>query len=70
MRTPAQRRADLLLDEPVEQWALTRRAVGLSWNQIALELRDVTDCKVTVTSQTLRTWTIQYPREHPAADAA
>lgn len=56
MRTPAQHLADLLLDRPVEEWARERRARGLSWRRIALELRDVTGGKVDVAPATLIAW--------------
>jgi hypothetical protein len=56
MRTPTQKLADILLGLPVENWIGERRAAGMSWRRISLELRDLTKGQMDVTAQTLITW--------------
>lgn len=70
MRTPNQTLADLLLGEPVEQWAGRRRAERVSWRRIALELRDTTERKVDVDPQTLANWCEDTAAEDTAAEEA
>lgn len=55
--TTKQQLASLLLGRPVAPWALERRAAGVTWRQIATELREATDGKIDVPPQTLINWT-------------
>lgn len=65
MRTPAQHLADILLDQPVEEWIAERRNQDkpVSWRRISLELRDATDGKCDIAPATLLAW-------HDAAQVA
>lgn len=54
--TPTARLADHLLPGGLEDFVLSRRAAGMSWRRITLEMRDVTDKAVDVTHQALYAW--------------
>lgn len=54
--SPTQRLADLLLDEPVIDWATALRADGWSWGKISNEL--YARHNLHVTAETLRTWVL------------
>lgn len=54
--TPTARLADHLLPGGLEDFVRSRRAAGMSWRKISLEIRDVTDRIVDVTHQALFSW--------------
>jgi hypothetical protein len=54
-RTPTQHLADVLLDESLDAFVLSRRPAR-SWRLIARDLYDATEGKVDVTYETLRSW--------------
>lgn len=54
--TPTARLADHLVPGGLENFVRTRRAAGMSWRKITLEIRDVTDRVVDVTHQALFSW--------------
>lgn len=54
--TPTARLADHLLPGGLETFVRTRRAAGMSWRRITLEIRDVTDRAIDVTHQALYHW--------------
>lgn len=58
MATPTQHLADVLLAEygGLAAYVNDRRAKGASWRRIALDLRDLTDARIDITHETLRTW--------------
>lgn len=56
MQTATQRLADLLLGQPVMEWVDERRAKGLSWRKVAIELRDRTEGEIDVAPATLIAW--------------
>jgi hypothetical protein len=55
-KTPTTLLADHLLPGGLETFVRDRRARGMSWRRITLEIRDVTDRAVDVTHQTLYLW--------------
>jgi hypothetical protein len=67
-RTDKQQLADLLLGQPVEDWVAARRP-GLSWERIAVELRDATDRRVEVSGNQLRLWMLDRLDETTEASA-
>ena len=55
-RTPTYLLADYLLPGGLEEFVKTRRATGMSWRRIALDIRDATDRQIDVTYELLRRW--------------
>lgn len=54
--TPTARLADYLLPGGLEAFVNTRRAAGMSWRKISLEIYVVTDHEVDVTHEALYRW--------------
>lgn len=56
--TPPPRKtlADMLLGQPLEEWAAERKAEGLRWHVIARRLAELTDNKIDVSVSTLHQW--------------
>ncbi len=54
--TTAQRLASSLLGEPIHDWIIAKRAMGMSWRSIANHLEDETGGQVYVTHETIRAW--------------
>ncbi len=52
--TDKQRLATILLGQPVNEWIIAKRAMGMSWRSIANHLEDET--AVSVTHETVRSW--------------
>jgi hypothetical protein len=53
--TPTARLADLLL-EGLDEFVLTRRAEGMSWRRIALEISHATGRQIEPTHESVRQW--------------
>jgi hypothetical protein len=66
-RTATYHLADVIIPEGVQKFVLSRRAAGLSWRRIVLEMRDVTGARVDVSHETLRSW---FPDEPANGEAA
>ena len=54
--TASQRLATVLLEQPVQDWIAGQRSLGLSWRDVADTLATVTHGQVTVTHETIRSW--------------
>ncbi len=59
--TTAQRLANALLGEPVQDWIAGQRSLGLSWRDVADTLTTVTHGQVIVTHETVRAWSQEVP---------
>jgi hypothetical protein len=55
-QTPTYHLANVLLNGDFAQWVVERRKAGRSWRRIALELYEVSDQRIDVTHETLRSW--------------
>lgn len=53
---PAQRLAEVLLGQPLDQWVAERRAVGMSWRTISADLAVSTQHQLKINRETLRNW--------------
>jgi len=54
--TPTARLADHLLPGGLHAFVLERRARGVSWRRIALDIRDETDKVIEVSHEVIRRW--------------
>lgn len=70
MRTPTKRLADLLLEEPVENWIRARRQGGRSWRLVARDLYEATNGQVDVTPNAVRTWAAEDQSDEQPARAS
>ena len=55
-KTSTQRLAEILLGQPLRKWIADRRAAGLSYDRIAVELHDRTGGQVSVSGEAIRQW--------------
>ena len=62
--TPTAKLADHLLPGGLEAFVMSRRAAGISWRRIVLDIRDATDKAVDITHQALYAW---FDNENDAA---
>lgn len=61
MSTPNRRLAGHLLGQPVEPWLRAKRAEGLSYRSLAVELCKATGGQVDVSGQALINWLAEDP---------
>ena len=54
--TSTQRLAEILLGQSLEKWITERRAAGLSYDRMAVDLHDRTGGQVSVTGEAIRQW--------------
>jgi hypothetical protein len=54
--TPTQQLATILLGQPVREWIVAKRAMGMPWRSIANHLNDETNGRVIVSHETVRSW--------------
>jgi hypothetical protein len=55
-KTPTYHLANVLLNGQFAEWVSERRKAGRSWRRIAIELYEVSDQRIDITHETLRTW--------------
>lgn len=54
--TPTQVLASLLIGQPIGDWITAKRAEGVTWRQMARDLREATDDQIDITGEALRLW--------------
>ena len=54
--SPTRQLAELILNQPIQEWITARRAEGLSWRSLERELYRETDGRVNTTYETIRKW--------------
>ena len=55
-RSPTQQLASLKLGRPLEEYVAEKRAAGLPWSSIAVEISLDTDGEVDISRESLRLW--------------